>query len=411
MKILQINNCHYRRGGADIVYLNTIELLKKHGHEVISFSKKSDRNLPSDSEQYFVEEINYFKSHGLKKLFLFFRFFFSFESKNKLEKLIRETKPDIAHIHLYKGDLTPSIFIALKKMNVPVVITLHDFGLLCPHNIHLDGKLNICERCIDGSTFNCVVHRCNRNNLLLSSVSALEFQYQKTLFSPTAIFDKIITVSEFSKNMHLKTNRFNNKIEKIYNFAPFDDGTPNTKKGDYFLFFGRLSDEKGINTLINAWVKRPRSSKLLILGEGPLSEFCKSQALKYSDIEVLGFKTGSELKNLISGSSFVIVPSECYENNPLAIVESYKSGKPVIGTNIGGIPELINENETGYLFELKDPDQLDTKICMAEKVNEEEYFRMSNNALLFAKKNFDEDSHYQKLIGVFDEVLKERRNK
>jgi glycosyltransferase involved in cell wall biosynthesis len=310
---------------------------------------------------------------------------------------------------LYKGDLTPSIFLTLKKYKIPTVITLHDFGLLCPHNIHLDGKMNICERCISGSTLNCVIHKCNRNNLLLSTVSALEFQYQKLLFPPINVFDKIITVSEFSKNMHIKTNRFNSKVTQIYNFAPLlDEGIPNSSKGNYLLFFGRLSDEKGIKTLIKAWSIRSRNSKLLIVGEGALYEFCKSEESKSSNIEVLGYKTGNELKDLISNSSFVIVPSECDENNPLAIVESYKLGKPVIGSNIGGIPELINENETGYLFELKNTVDLDSKICIAENISNNEYQIMSKNALLFAENNFAENHHYKKLIELYESVITEK---
>ena len=408
MNILQINNCHFRRGGADIVYLNTGVLLEKMGHEVLYFSQKLEDNSITESSKYFVENIDFFKVSVITRMFLIPRFFFSFEAKKKLEILINSKKPDIAHIHLYKGTLTPSILIALKKLKVPAVITLHDYGFLCPHNLLLDGKNNICERCINHSAFNCIIHRCNRNNLFLSTVSAFEYLFHKYLIPFEKYFDKIILVSKFAYELHSRINKIKNKLNHIYNFYPNLNGTAiNNKKGSYFLFYGRLSEEKGIITLINAWLVVKRKEILKIVGTGPLLNQIRKRIDQegVKNIELIGFKQGDELLKLIRNSSFVIVPSEWYENNPLTVIEAYANGKPVIASNIGGLPEIVRDYETGYLFEMKNTAQLKSVIDKASQISQSEYEYLSNNARKFAEENFNEDNHYNKLMEIYIQAI------
>lgn len=412
MRILQINNCHYRRGGADIVYLNTIELLNKYNHKAIPFSSKNEKNIDSAFENYFISEINYFGANFFKKIFLFIRFFFSVESKKKIEILIKKEKPEIAHIHLYKGDLTPSILLALKKYQIPTVITLHDLGFLCPHNLMLDGKMNICTKCVKGSAFNCVVNKCNRDNIILSTVSALEFKFHKTFFPFENYFNKIIAVSKFGQNIHNESGRFKKPIAHLYNFYPqLTETIPDHSKGNYFLFFGRLSNEKGLNTLIDAWIKKDRNSILKIVGTGELYDDIFKKVRSNTTIELVGFKSGEELNRIIAKSSFVIVPSECYENNPLTIIEAYANGKPVIGSNVGGIPEIIEDGKTGFLFKMKDVDSLSEKIHLAENTTDKEYKSLSVNARKFSENNFDEESHYTKLMGIYKETIENGNRK
>lgn len=402
MRILQINTTHFRRGGADIVYLNTQKLLENRGHKVICFSQESENNEDANSNDYFVKETNYLDKSFLSKIYSIPKFFYSNESKNKLSKLIIDLKPDLAHIHLYKGFLTPSILQVLKNNNIPVIITLHDYGLLCPHNRMLDGNMDICTRCVNGSALNCITHKCNRNNLMLSTISSLEFIFHKTFFPFDKYFDKIIAVSRFGQSIHQKSKSLFDKIVHLYNFYPNLNQTEiNSKKGNYFLYFGRLAVEKGVETLLDAWLKEERKSKLKIVGTGELYEEFNKKSNGRSDIEMVGYKSGDELNTLIQEASFIIVPSEWYENNPLTIIEAYANGKPVIGSNVGGIPEIINDGDTGYLFEMGSVNDLSEKIKKAESIKDQEYYRLSTNARKFADENFSEESHYTSLLSIY----------
>lgn len=406
MKVLQINNCHYRRGGADIVYLNTGKLLEDNGHEVYYFSQKNSKNSDSITSGYFIEETNYFGKSLGGKIFSIPRFFYSIEARNKISQLINDLKPDIAHVHLYKASLTPSILQSLKKHNVPVIITLHDYGLICPHNSMLDGKMNICNRCVPGSALNCIIHKCNRNNLILSSISSFEYIFQKTFFPFEKYFSTIIAVSKFGQNLHQKSGKFLHLVDHLYNFYPNLKTTiPDNQKGSYFLYYGRLSEEKGVKTLLSAWVRRERNTTLKIAGTGELIEDMKKIAGENPKIQFLGFKTGKELNTLIKKSSFVIVPSEWYENNPLTIIEAYANGKPIIGADIAGIPEIIDDGNTGYLFEMKSAKSLSEALDRAEATDATEYSRLSKNARNFAEEHFSEETHYKALINIYNKLI------
>ncbi len=409
-RILQINNCHYRRGGADAVYLNTIKLLRDNGEEVIEFSQKSSNNEQSDYEPYFVREFDPLKFNTLKKMFFSPRQLFSFETANKLKKLIHQEKPDIAHIHLYKGVLTASILKILKKEKIPTCITLHDYSLLCPRNILFDSHNKICERCVKGNSFNCVIHKCNRNKLLYSIINYIEYNINNKLFKPENVFNKIIAVSKFNYVKHQQKKNLKGKFVHLYNFSPgCEDLNSNPTKGDYFLYFGRLSNEKGLSTLIESLNRQDENINLKIVGTGDIKQDLEALVNKegLNNIEFLGYKSGEELKFLIANCSYVIVPSEWYENNPMTIVEAYALGKPVIGSKIGGIPELIEDEVTGFTFEMGNVDDLSEKIREAEKISQQEYNKMSGNARKFALNNFSEKVHYRNLMNIYKSMLAE----
>ena len=410
MKILQINTCNYRRGGADVVYLNTCQLLRERGHDVINFSKFSKFNIDVQNDNYFVKDIDYFHLSPIKEILYIPRFLYSIEAKEKLDIFIRIAKPDVAHIHLYKGILTSSILQSLKLHKIPVVITLHDYELLCPRSLFIDGKGKICEKClISNNSINCVINKCNRNNMLLSILTAFEFSFHKRLFPFHKYFDKLITVSKFGKRIHSRRPELKNLLVHLYNFYPkLEFNLPNYVKGDYFLSFGRLSPEKGILTLIKAWEKMKSHKLLKIAGEGPIQNDIRTyiEENKLSNIEMLGFQQGAVLHELIRNASFIIVPSECYENNPLSIVEAYSNGKPVIATRIGGITEIVIENKTGFTFELGNIEQLVNILVKSSKISEEEYSTLSKNARHFSDMHFSEEEHYSKLIEIYNSVLK-----
>jgi glycosyltransferase involved in cell wall biosynthesis len=411
LRVLLINNCHYRRGGADVVYLNTGDLLESRGHDVAYFSTKSKYNYPTHYDDYFVRDIDALKLNFVEQLAYMPRKLYSRESSRNLRKVIAHFQPDIAHIHLYKGGLTASILPVLRKYRIPAVITLHDYSLLCPRNIMIDGEGKICERCLTATKLNCIRHRCNRKNIYYSVINYIEFVINNNLFKPRNYFDRIISVSKFNYLKHSAHPLFNDRFIHLYNFYPLlSQSRPETKRGAYFLFYGRLSPEKGVLTLINTWKRLDGNLKLKIIGGGTMSEQIKSEIAenKLNNVEFLGFRKGEELFNLIRNSSFVLVPSEWYENNPLTIVEAYSAGKPVIGSNIGGIPELIIEGRTGYLFEMGDSAEFEEKIKLASTLNDEQYLDMSETAYKFACDKFSEKTHYRDLLKIYGEVVNNR---
>ena len=415
MKILQINNCHFRRGGADIVYINTGELLTNYGNDVSYFSVKNKFNIKTCYSKYFVNSVNYFPSSFLKRVIKVPRFFYSFEAARKLQNLLRNCRPDIAHVHLYKGGLTSSILWVLKKNKIPILVTLHDYGFIDPHNLLLDGNLNISESTINGSAFNCFFQRSNRNSYFLSLISTMEYLFHSIFFPFDKSFDSIIAVSLFSKFKHLESKKFNWSIDHLYNFSPLLDKNIVTfaNKNSYLLFFGRLSKEKGVETLIDAISILSSNVLLKIVGSGELEEKLKDiiSKRKLSNIEMLGYKNGDELYNLIKLSSFVVVPSKWYENNPMTIIESYSFGVPVIGSRVGGIPEIIQEDITGFTFKMGDASDLARTISKALNLTEKEYLEMTINARRFAQTNFSPQEHYEKLMKIYNKIILKYKKK
>ena len=408
MKVLLINNCHYRRGGADVVYLNTGRLLSKMGHEVIYFSTNSAKNEANKYSDYFIDDIDALKLSFTEQFFSTPRKLYSFKAKRNLERLILNYKPDLVHLHLYKGGLTASILPVLRKNKIPVVITLHDYSLLCPRNIMLDGNGEICEKCLYSHTINCVLNRCNRKNFFYSTVNFIEYEINNKIFKPQKYFDRIICVCKFNYEKHLKKPKLKDKLVQIYNFFPeINEIIPDHEKGEYFLYYGRLSNEKGIKTLINAWKKLDNRYILKIAGDGNLYKELESDIHSYrkKNIELLGYKKGEELVELIKKASFIIVPSECYENNPMTIIEAYSMGKPVIGSNVGGIPEILDDGKTGFLFEMMNIDHLISTIERAFSLESNEYELLSKTARQFADEHFSEESHYLQLLKVYSEAI------
>lgn len=409
MKVLQINNCHFKRGGADVVYLNTGKLLADHGYQVYYFSIMNEKNVANSYSKYFVNSIDFINASFFKKVLSFLRFFYSFEARNKIKTLLDELKPDIAHIHLYKGGLTPSILGALKNRQVPVVITLHDYGFLDPHNLLLDGNLEISEKCIHGSAWNCVLDKSNRNSYVFSLVSTLEYIFHSTFFPFDRFFDRIIAVSKFSQLKHQESKKFKWKIDHLYNFSPMfkQDYVLKEQSEGYMLYFGRLSKEKGVKTLMRAISEMDEKIPLKIAGTGPLLEEFERyiKVNKLSQIQLLGYKSGLELQNLIQNAKFVVVPSEWYENNPMTIIESYCYGVPVIGSNIGGIPEIIEENKTGFLYEMADVEELKLTLKKAHGISQKSYLKMKFASREFAEKNFSPKLHAQKLVELYKRTI------
>lgn len=204
MKILLINRCHFIGGGADRVYLNTGKLLEENGCFVIYFSTKDEKNNKSMFEKYFAKNVKTRNANVFLKFFNFWQYLYNFQSYLKIKKLILEYKPDVAHIHLFYGALSGSILIALKKLEIPIVATVHDYRLLCPANAFLDKNNKICEKCINENFFNCTINRCSNGNIFQSLIITLEAYLRKFFIKPIAFIDHFIFVSNFSFLKHIQ---------------------------------------------------------------------------------------------------------------------------------------------------------------------------------------------------------------
>jgi glycosyltransferase involved in cell wall biosynthesis len=408
MKVLQINSGHYRRGGADVVYLNTTELLRAHGHDVHCFSLKDEKNLPSDDEKYFAENMDLRQASTWQKIKAVPRFVHNRDAARKLDRLLSEVKPDIAQIHIFLGKMTASILPVLKKHKVPVVFTMHDYRFICPAYLFLDGKNQVCEKCKTGFYLNCTLQKCSEGNFFQSLLLTADAYYRKYRINPLNYAGSFIFVSDFIRKKHIEFNAgYKQRARLLYNFIPeLEKVKPVHNKGSYFLFYGRLSREKGVDTLIQAAIQAGIPLKLV--GTGSLSE--KYESHSYPNIEFLGHKSGDELWNLVSHASFVVVPSEWYENNPLTVLESYGLGKPVIGAAIGGIPEIVKHGRTGFLFDPGDVKDLTGILNEAIDLTEEEYLEFSRNARKFAETNFEPGKYYNELIKIYQETIQQHKN-
>ena len=408
MKILQINKYHYLRGGPETVYFNTCKLLTEHGHSVVHFSMKNEQDLESPTREFFPESFELRNGSFFEKLRKSFRFFYNREAKKKLEQLIVQEKPDVAQIHLYNNSLSVSIFTILKKYNIPVVLILHDHRSLCPSSLFLS-KGKLCEKCKKSLYLNCTFHKCFQKNLLHSFMLTLEIWQREFFFKLDKYVDEYLFISKFQREMHFSYHTYYEaKSNRQYNFIPeIEQIKPSATRGNYYLFVGGIVEAKGIVTLVET-ARKMNNYLFKVAGTGPLLEELRKTAP--DNVEFLGFKTGTELENLIRNSFFTMTLSEGVENSPMTIIESYSHGKPCIACRIGGIPELVIDNETGFLVETKSVDDLMEKIKYTQTLSDEEYMRMSLNARNFAENSFNPEQYYQSLMVLYNKAINKKRS-
>jgi len=402
MKVLLINNFHYLRGGSEAVYFNTGELLKAAGHQVVYFSQNNDSNIADENSSFFVDTERP-GIHG--KLVRISNYFNNRRAAERIEELIIKEHPDIAHIHLFWGGISASIIPVLHKYGIPVVHTAHDFRMVCPSYTFRDSKGQICEKCKGGRFLECFKNKCSKGRTVDSLLMSMEMFYRNEKWHPAKVLDGIIYVSNFSKQKHESIDPSFKQVDSIvlYNFSNVPE-LPAQLEGNYgyYLYYGRLSQEKGLHTLVEAFVRHPELH-LKIVGTGPLENDLRSS--RYDNIEMLGYLSGEALFNTVRNARFVCVPSECYENNPMTIVESYTLGVPIIGADLGGITEIVLDGNTGFLFKSGDSIDLSNKLELSKNISIEEYCAMKHAAKRFADCHFDSSVYLERLLGFYNSVL------
>lgn len=408
MKILQINKYPYVRGGADMAFFQTIDLLKQHGHDVYTFTINDNRSIMDNNYAFYADYSEIREQSIYRKMKSIPCFFYNKSAAKEIEKLISKVKPDIAQIHLLFNGISLSVLSVLRKYKIPVIYTVHDFRLLCPSSqIWLKGDL--CKNCFKKYYINCFNYKCYQNSRINSFMTMLEMLYKEFIFPYHKYIDRYIFVSKNYKQLHESSrNYFLDKNVILYNFHPkLNTVKSNNKKGDYLFYYGRITEEKGIQTLIDVMTKL-KNLKLKVAGTGPLLNKLKDKSS--GNVEFLGFINGEELSTVIENSSFVVIPSEWYENNPLTLIEAYAHGKPVIGSKIGGIPEIIDEGKTGYIFNSGDKISLERTIKKALMNTEEQYKILSDNARKYAEYHFSPDNYYNELMDIYRLTIENYEN-
>lgn len=407
MKILQINKFHYPKGGADKYYLDLSGLLENNGHEVIHFAMQDKKNLPSPYGKYFISYVDFsrtrFNKEGLRAVG---RMLYSLEAKKKIERLITAESPDIAHIHNIYHQLSPSILPALKKAGIPVVMTAHDYKLITPnYNMYHDGA--VCEHSKVYKFWNTFVYKCVKDSYAASALAALEMFFHKLFKFYEKNIDVIVTPSQFMADKFVEYKQDKKKIKVVRNYVDFENFRVNNESKDYFVYFGRLSQEKGLEYLLEA-LKLAPSAKLKIVGAGPEEEKLKNKAsnlLIERRVEFMGYKKEEELWQVVKNSLAVVLPSVWYENAPLSILEAQAFAKPVLGSKIGGIPELIEHGREGLLFKPADYREIAAQLQWS-LANKEQLKEMGLRARKKIEENFTPQKHYQKIMAVYQKLLK-----
>ena len=397
--ILNVSQNYHVRGGSDRYFFTLAELLQKHGHRVVPFTAASPNNESSEWENYFPRGAD-FEHPGAGDLL---RFLYSHDAVKSIRQLLQDTDINLAHFHIYYGKLTASILEVLKRDGIPLIQTLHEYKLTCPVYSHLSND-QICEACEGKHFWRALPKRCNRGSLARTALSVTE-SYVSKMLGAVKKFDHFISVSHFLRKKMISHGIPEDKISTVHNFVDVSDITPNFSEGDYILYFGRVHRSKGILTLIAAAVPLT-DVPIYIVGDGEampeVQRIIEENGCKH--IHLLGFKQGDELRELIGNSICTVLPSEWYENCPMSVLESYAYGKPVIGANIGGIPELIVDGIDGFLVPSGEQETLRDRLLWMSKHKSEaaEMGRVGRHKM---ETEFNADIHYERIMNVYQQFL------
>jgi len=355
--LLSINNYFYPRGGAEVLFLEHNRMLENIGWQVVPFAMSHPKNLPTPWASFFPDEIEFGHAYGLgDRLLRAQRVIYSRQARQRMRELLDHVRPHIAHAHNIYHHLSPSILPMLRERGIPVVMTIHDLKLACPaYTMMAHNKP--CERCRGGRIHNVAVNRCIKGSFALSSLVMLETFVHRLLRLYEANVTKFVVPSRFVLDKLVQWGWQRDRFAYIPNFVDVDRFRSDSEIGERFVYCGRLERLKGVGTLVRAaaLARQP----LTLVGSGPdEAPLRKLSAELGADVVFLGHQTKDALAAVIQSARAVVVPSEVNENAPLAVLEAYAAGRPVIGSRIAGIPELVREEQTGVLYPTGDVDAL-----------------------------------------------------
>lgn len=389
MKILIVHNKYAQYGGEDKIVEQQYSILKKNG---------------IDTKVYYKDNKVITKLSKVAKLKLIKDAYCSKKTRNELDELFKNFKPDIVHVHNIYPIISPSIYEFFKERNIPIVQTLHNYRFICPNGL-MFANGNICEKCLEKHNFyECLHNKCYHNSYIQSFwySSIIDKAYKKGIFNDI----QFVSLNRFIKEKMIQKGYNENKIDIIPNCAIKMGKAPlEFDKKDYYLYIGRLSPEKGINTLIKAF-KDIKTKKLKIVGDGILRDRIQEyiNKNKINNIELLGFKSGEEKCKLLSEAKALIVPSEWYENFPTVVLEAFSLGTLVIGSSVGGLQYMIEDGYNGMKFLCSNAEDLQRKVLYIDN-KKDNIMKFSENAYKTYKEKYTEEVYYENHMKVYEKLI------
>ncbi len=393
-----VNKFLYSRGGAENYMLKLGDYLKSLGHEVEYFGMYDEKNTVGNDENLYTSNMD-FHTSSISRFLYPFKIIYSFEAKRKIAAVLESFKPDIVHMNNINFQLTPSIIGEIKKRNIPLVQTVHDYQMICPNHLLYDFEHeNICEKCIRGSKFNCAKNKCIHSSKVKSIIGSIEAILYSVLKTYKKV-DKYICPSYFLEEKLLEAgSTFKGRTCTLHNFIEKSTVSKSEEKEDYLAFAGRLSKEKGIEILSEAAKSLPEF-KFVVAGTGPDEDILKG----IENVHMTGFLSGEKLEQVIADAQALLVPSIWYENCPLSILEAHSMGTPVITMSRGGMAELVKDNINGILFSEPTAESLADAI---RKTKEESFKNIKENCIKNKEDIITVENYGKDVLKIYDEVIK-----
>ncbi len=398
MKILLVNKFFFRNGGAEAVFFNERKMLKENGHTVIDFSMVDERNYASPYTSYFAPNVNYSEfSNFSSRLKQAISFIHSTEAVSRFSDLMTNVSPHIVHFHNIYHQLTPSIISVARKNKAKTILTLHDYKLICP-GYRMLNRNRICDRCYPNRFLQPLFTNCQgsiRNSLVLSA--EFLWHFWKRSYDHIDIF---ISPSRFLASA-IGRRIPPRKIRVVTNGIDVNSYPEQSGDKGYALYFGRISEEKGLPTLLRAHRILSNRLDLIIAGTGPIEDHLRNT---FPQANFYGYTSGAELVRLIADAAFVVVPSEYYENCSMAVLEAMACEKPVIASRIGGLPEQIEHGKTGFLFKKGNVAEL---VHYMDVLSSNPQFRhqMGRAARHKCKSEYSQDRHFSDIARIIDQLV------
>lgn len=386
MRILSIHNKYQIRGGEDESRESEERLLRDHGHEVDVYEESNHRIQQLNPAQVALKTV------------------WSAQAYRDVERQLALKPYDLVHIQNFFPLISPAAHYAAKAAKVPVVQTLRNYRLLCPNGLFFrDGK--VCEDCLGKPVpYPGIVHNCYRDNKLATTAVAAMITTHRAIRTWSKAVNLFITLTEFARQKFIEGGFSPEKIIVKPNFVSPDPGT-GTGKGNYVLFVGRLSVEKGLDTLIEAWERIDTPIPLKIVGDGPLAERVEKASLRHPHIELLGRRPLPEVHQLMGNARYLVFPSKWYETFGRVAAESFATGTPVIASKIGAIEELVKSGQTGIHFTPGSASDLAAKVAQLWESSSEDYSRMRSTARNTFEEKYTAEQNYHLLMNIYSSVL------
>lgn len=392
MKIALVHNTYQWPGGEDVIVEQERDLLRSAGHTVLEY-RRSNHEISNGS---LVQQIS-----------LAQRAIWSGGTFHEFRALLRKEKPDVVHVHNTFVMISPSIYWACAEENIPVVQTLHNYRLFCPpSNFLREGK--ICEECVEHSLLRGVAYGCYHGSRMATGAAALVLATHRWVGTWTRKIDCYIAVSQFARNKFVQAGLPPEKLAVKPHFV-FPDPGQRTSPGDYAIFVGRFTSEKGLPTLLDAWKRVHTSLPLMIVGDGPLRESLQTQAAHMPGSRVIfrGHLPREATLAAVKGAKFLLCASECYEQGPATILEAFACGVPVIAPALGPIDEVVEDGSNGLLFRAGDAAHLAEKIQRALS-HDEQLPAMGHSARAKFESAYTGKKNYTRLMEIYERVLSGR---